>query len=189
MFRASESRAGDLFPVAAAKYRPDATQAQPRHPVASFLCGLLLRERTPLPRLRSNCPPLDGLGTLASVIVMPNLVVMLGPRAPVADVDTDATLMFLVLAAGVGGFSGGAWSKHDTGDDRTDRVVQRRRSYGPRAEGLAALVSHTHVVVNNMEDQGQPIERSLMDVVRILPPARQAGVARGLTGAPWRSDP
>jgi hypothetical protein len=58
----------------------------------------------PLPRLRSNCPPLDALGTLASVMVMPNLVVMLGPSAPVADVDTVATLMLLVLAAGVGWF-------------------------------------------------------------------------------------
>jgi hypothetical protein len=37
-------------------------------------------------------------------MVMPNLVVMLGPSAPVADVDTVATLMLLVLAAGVGWF-------------------------------------------------------------------------------------
>jgi hypothetical protein len=58
------------------------------------------------------------------------------------------------------------------------------------AERLAALVSHTHVVFNNMEDQGQPTARSLMDVMGILPPARRmAGVARGLNGAPWRSDP
>jgi hypothetical protein len=40
-----------------------------------------------------------------SVMVMPSLiVVMLGPSAPVADIDTGTTLMLLVLAAGVGWF-------------------------------------------------------------------------------------
>jgi len=71
----------------------------------------------------------------------------------------------------------------------TDRVVQRRKSYGPSRRAPGRLVAHTHVVFNNMEDQGQPSARSLMDVMGILPPARQiAGVARGLNGVPWRSD-
>jgi hypothetical protein len=110
---------------------------------------------------------------------MPSLVVMLGRSAPVADVDTVATLMLVVLAAASDGFSGDAWNRHDTGGDRTDRVR------------LAALVvSHTHVVFNNMEDQGQPTARSLMDVMGILPPARQmAGVRRGLKGAPMAIRP
>jgi hypothetical protein len=39
------------------------------------------------------------------VVVMPSLiVVMLDPIAPVADVDTVATLMLLALAVGVGWF-------------------------------------------------------------------------------------
>jgi len=54
-------------------------------------------------RLRSNCPPADAIGILPSVMGMPSLVVvMLGPSAPVADVDTVATLLLLVFAAGVG---------------------------------------------------------------------------------------
>ena len=53
----------------------------------------------PLPRLRSNCPLLDFLGTLPLVMVVPSLVVvMLGPSALVADVDTVASFTLLVLA-------------------------------------------------------------------------------------------
>jgi hypothetical protein len=119
-------------------------------------------------------------------MVMPSLiVVMLDPGAPVADVDTVATLMLLVSRPASGGFSDGARNRHDTGDDRTDRVVHRAED--PMAQGaerLAALVSHTHVVFNNMEDQGQPNARSLMDVMGILPSARQMAPKE----PPWRSD-
>jgi len=107
-------------------------------------------------------------------MVMPSLVVvMLGPSALVADVDTVATLTLLVLAGvvfrwralGIG---------MNAGEVRTNRVVQRRGSYGPRRRAPGRLVAHT---------------RCLMDVMGILPPARQmAGVARGLNGVPWRSD-